>query len=90
MLMDVDVPIDKLEMWCLKLKVGTGTELEDNTPHRADINMFPLCDIIAGPLIVTPTKGLYFNVTNYQIIYDFFFKVTDIDRELYVSKFMSE
>ena len=55
--MECGGPIDKLEMECLKLKVGTGTMLEDNFTHNQDINMFSLSDIIAGPLEVNHVKG---------------------------------
>ena len=74
-------PISNIQMRCLKLKVGSGTILEDTAAHCPDIQMFPLCDIIAGPLDVIPRKGRLFDVTKYEwIMKEHFPNVINIDR----------
>ena len=54
-------------MVCLKLKVGSGTILEDRVPLDPDTQMFPFSDINAGPLDVIPKKS-FFDLSKYKWI----------------------
>ena len=50
-LADSDGPVEMLEMECLIPKYGLGNVLQARS--RPDIRIFPLKDIIMGPLTVT-------------------------------------
>ena len=56
-----------VEVEPLKLKVGSGTKFESVPEHlRCNISIFPLYNIIAGPLEVLPMKNNKWNVTNHE------------------------
>ena len=55
---DVDGPVEGIEFDCLKPHVGTGTILLSVPEHlQRDVDIFPLRNIIDGPLKVIPLKG---------------------------------
>ena len=56
-LKDEDGAVDSIQLHCLKPKVGSSTILEDTPDHLPDITIFPVHDIIAGPLKVIPIRG---------------------------------
>ena len=62
-----------VEVESLKLKVGSGTMLESVPEHLGrNISIFPLHNIIAGPLEVLPMKNNKWNVTNYENVKEVF------------------
>ena len=70
------------EVDSLKLKVGSGTILESVPEHLGhDISIFPLYNIIAGPLKVLPMKNNKWNVTNYEKVKEVFKEWKKIDRQ---------
>lgn len=58
--------VEKLEVRCLKPKVGSGTILEDTPAHLPDVSLFDLADVIYGPLKVVPLKSDKFNVPDFE------------------------
>ena len=62
-----------VEVESLKLKAGSGTILE-SVPEQLgrNISIFPLYNIIAGPLEVLPMKNNEWNVTNYENVKEVF------------------
>lgn len=67
-LLDEDGPVDSVEVCCLKLKVGSGTLLDDTQSHLpADISQFSLADVIYGPLEVVPMRAGKFDVLQYVV-----------------------
>ena len=67
------------------MKVGSGTVLESVPAHLGrDIFIFPLYNIIAGPLQVLPMKEMEchkWNVTNYEKVKEVFKECEKIDRQ---------
>ena len=62
-----------VEVESLKLKAGSGTILESVPEHLGrNISIFPLYNIIAGPLEVLPMKSNEWNVTNYENVKEVF------------------
>ena len=56
-LYDEDGPVTAIELDCLKPRIGTGTILEAYDKARKDVDRFPLCNIIAGPLNIVPMRN---------------------------------
>ena len=54
---DKNWKVEVIEMKCLKLKVETGTILENTTGHFPDTEMFKVYDVITGPMEVIPLMG---------------------------------
>ena len=73
-----------LEMKCLKPKYGSGDVVGDTPKHLPeDIGDFSLCNIIAGPLVVTPKGSTQFIVVkNYLNVSRIFEEVKKVDRKL--------
>ena len=80
---DKDGRVQSLTMRCLKLKVGSGTIVEDTPSHLPpDETEFMLHDVLAGPIDVIPLKGsVKFDVPAYQQIVSAFEHLKKIDRE---------
>ena len=72
----------KLEMRCLKPKVGSGTELDDTPQHLPDVGYFALKDVIRGPIDVIPKRSNKFEVPEYEDIATFYNKILTIDWRL--------
>ena len=83
-LIEEDGDVDKVEIRCLKPKIGQGTTLEDTPEHLPDIGLFKMEDIIAGPLQAVPMKGNKFNVPEYESIKDRFAIVSKLNRNTYL------
>ena len=66
---DADGPVQGMELDCLSPHVGTGTILASVPAHlQPDNAVFPIFDIIAGPLEVTPLKAEKWNVPAYTLL----------------------
>ena len=71
-----------LEMESLKPKIGSGTILQSVPQHQGrDISVYPLHNIIAGPLEVIPMKNNKWNIPAYESVKEVFSKCEQIDRE---------
>lgn len=71
-----------LEVDCLKLHIGTGNVLEEYAPHiDCDIGMFPISDVIDGPLRVEPMKGGKWKVYDFDNLKEKYNKMLNFDRE---------
>uniref|UniRef100_A0A7M5XKL4 Uncharacterized protein n=1 Tax=Clytia hemisphaerica TaxID=252671 RepID=A0A7M5XKL4_9CNID len=83
-LTEEDGDVDKVEIRCLKAKIGQGTTLEDTPQHLPDIGLFKMEDIIAGPLKATPMKGNKFYVPEYPSVKERFAIVSKLNRNTYL------
>ena len=79
-LKDEDGDVDSIQLHCLKPKVGSGTVLEDTPDHLPDISIFPVHDVIAGPLNVIQIRGEKMDIPDYDLIEDMFHKVSGLNR----------
>ena len=71
-----------LEMESLKPKIGSGTILESVPQHLGrDISVYPLYNVIAGPLEVISMKNNKWNIPAYHSVKEVFSKCEKIDRE---------
>ena len=77
----VGSPLGVVRIKCLKLKLDSGTYLEQTPPHLPDVNDFEQEDVIAGPLEVIAKKTPYFEVPEYDHLKVFFNNVKDINRK---------
>ena len=65
-LVDENGPVDSVIMRCLKPKVGSGIILEDTPSHLPpDESRFPLCNVIAGHLEVSPKGSTQWEIPMY-------------------------
>ena len=91
--------VDKLEILCLKPKVGSGTVLEDIPQNQRGVlepssstkndvvrytDIVSLVNIIAGPLEVEALKGNKFNVPAYEEVRELFDTVAGLDRSVWL------
>ena len=84
---DKDGPVESILIRCLKPKIGSGIVLEDTPAHQpADEWHFPLADIIAGPITVTPKGSRCFEVPMYERIQKQFRLTTKLQRTLITLK----
>ena len=75
-------PTKDLEINCLKPHVGSDTVLESVPSHLTpDVTVFPIHDIIYGPLEVVPMKSGRWNVPEYGELKTKFEICCSIDRE---------
>ena len=71
-----------VEAESLKLKVLSGVILESIPEDlNPDTSIFPLCNIIAGPLEVLSMKNNKLNVTNYEKVKEAFKEYEKNDRK---------
>ena len=78
---DENGPVESILIRCLKLKVGSGTVLEDAPAHQPpDESSFLLSEIIDGPLVVTPKGSKIFEVPQYDQIQEHFRQTLKLDR----------
>ena len=71
-----------LGMESLKPKIGSRTILQSVPQHQGrDISVYPLHNIIAGPLEVIPMKNNKWNIPAYESVKEVFSKCEQIDRE---------
>ena len=83
---DVDGPVSGFEFDCLKPHIGTGTVLTSIPDHlERDIGIFPIHDIIDGPLEVMPLKSGKWNVPAYSKLKEKFERVVKLNREALAS-----
>ena len=81
-LTDVDGHTSGIELNCLKPHVGSDTILESVPSHLpADIDVFPLHNIIDGPLEIIPLKSHKWNVPAYESLKRKFEMSITVDRE---------
>ena len=76
--------MEGIEMDCLKPHVGTGTILKSIPDHLPrDQFIFPIQDIIVGPLLVEPLKGVppKWNIPNYDLLKSQFEVYARMNRE---------
>ena len=79
-LKDEDGAVDSIPLHCLKPKVGNSTVLEDTPDHLPDISIFPVHDVIAGPLNVIPIRGKKMDIPDYDFVEKTFNKVSVLNR----------
>ena len=83
--MDENGPVDSVIMRCLKPKVGSGIILEDTPSHLLpDESHFPLCNVIAGPLEVSPKGSTRWEIPMYNELKAHFDIVSQLNRTDYV------
>ena len=83
--MDENGPVDSVIMRCLKPKVGSGIILEDTPSHLPpDESHFPLCNVIAGPLEVSPKCSARWKIPMYNELKAHFDIVSQLDRTDYI------
>lgn len=70
-----------LRLDCLRLHVGSGTEFQSNPDHLKDISVFPVKNIIDGPVRVLPKRGDKWDIPEYPSICNRYHNCEDIDRE---------
>ena len=81
-LSDKDGHATLIEVECLKSKCGTGTEFETTPSHLPkDIEMFPIYNVIAGPLVTTMLKGNRWDIPEYGHVKKTFDIVGKVDRK---------
>ena len=69
-----------MEMKIVKPKTGSGTILESVLQHLGwDISVYPLYNIITGPLEVIPMKKDKWNIPAYASVIELFSKCEKID-----------
>ena len=78
-LKDEDGAVDSIQLHCLKPKVGSSTILEDTPDHLPDISIFPVHDVIAGPLNVIPIRGKKMDIPDYDMIEKMFHEVSGLN-----------
>ena len=79
---DVNGPVTALEIESLKPHVGSGNILESIPEHlERDIDVFPIFNVIDGPLKVIPLKGGRWEVSAYESLKQKFEAAIIVDRK---------
>ena len=70
-----------VQISCLKPRVGLETVLEETPEHLPDFHIFPIHDIIFGPLSAIALRMKKFNIPAYNDVLTQFNTVKQLDRK---------
>ncbi|CAK8690374.1 unnamed protein product [Clavelina lepadiformis] len=86
---DENGPVHGLEIDCLKPHVGQGNVLKSVPDHMpSDIDFFPVCNIISGPLRVEPLEGSKWHVSKFAAVKRVFNDAKSINKRELATKLL--
>ena len=78
---DENGPVLGLEVDCFKLPVGQENISESVPKHMPKVcDIFPIHNVISGPLAVEPLEGNRWRIPNYDAMKQVFYEATSINR----------